>query len=388
MVITSFGDGEVLLKIVLGHDASITNGIFRVKVIHVFSSLGFGGVETHAVTIARFSSAYEIKPIFCAIHRGGAAANKIEQLGCQVTVMGTKPNIPSIHSFIKLLLFFIKERPDVVHTHGAEANFHGILAGLVARVPIRVGEEIGIPTHSRLAKFIFKILYAASSCVIAISESVKNWLIESGEVSRRKVTRIYNPVDIEDINLYLDSPDAQEKFRIAFVGRLEPVKNPLSLIIAVSLLKKRGVPIELCVVGDGGLMSECRALCSTLRLSDSVKLFGYLEEPFSVIKGCNLYVQPSITEGFGIALVEAMMCRIPVLATSVGGAPEIINHGVNGWLTDETDADSLASLIFDIWLIRDRLPCFGLAAYESVCGRFHPSTYIDDLNSLYLTLRK
>lgn len=356
------------------------------KVIHVFSSLGYGGVETHAVTIAKYSAGNSFKPIFCALNKGGQAADKIKNLGFKVTIMGCKPKIPSLKLLVKLILFFRKERPDVVHTHGGEANFHGLLAAFIARVPIRVGEEIGIPTHSDLAKVVYKFIYSFSTHVVAISDSVKDWLISSGEARKDKVKRIYNPVDKQVLDTIFSPPDPNEKFRLAFVGRLEPVKNPLSLISAVSLLQGKGLPVELWLVGDGSLMGECLSLSSKLGLGDSVKIHGYSEDPFSLIAQCNLYVQPSITEGFGIALVEAMICKTPVLATSVGGAPEIISHGANGWLTEYTDSESLASSIYDIWAFRDQLRNYGVSAYDSVSRRFDPLNYTDELNSLYLNL--
>lgn len=356
------------------------------KVIHVFTSLGYGGVETQAVTIAKYSAGNTLKPIFCALNKGGAAADKITNLGCKVTIMGYTPKIPNLKLLVKLIAFFRKERPDVVHTHGGEANFHGLLAAFIARVPIRVGEEIGIPSHSNLARMVYKFVYSCSTHVVAISDSVKDWLINSGEVRKGKVKRIYNPVDKQVPDMVLVPPDPNEKFRLAFVGRLESVKNPLSLISAVSLLREKGLPIELWLIGDGSLMGECLSLCSTLGLGDSVKLHGYSEDPCSLIAQCNLYVQPSITEGFGIALVEAMICKTPVLATSVGGAPEIISHGSNGWLTEHTDSESLASSIYEIWRFRDQLRDYGASAYDSVMGRFDPLNYIADLNSLYLNV--
>ena len=99
-------------------------------------------------------------------------------------------------------------------------------------------------------------------------------------------------------------------------------------------------------------------------------------------------MQPSITEGFGIALVEAMLCKVPVLATSVGGAPEIIRHGENGWLADNTDGESLSLAINDILNLTDDLRSFGERAYQSVCDRFKTENYINELLSLYEKIAK
>jgi|TARA_R100001460_G_scaffold98384_1_gene141202 glycosyltransferase involved in cell wall biosynthesis len=357
------------------------------KIIHVFSSLDFGGVETHATKIAKCSDLKnEMTPVFCAISKGGHAEKKIMEYGCEVVVLSSSSKIPSLKAFFKLLHYFRQVKPCVVHAHGAEANFHGILAAFFARVPVRIGEEIGIPDHSKLAKKIFKFIYSLSTQVVAISDSVKAWLIDSGEVPKAKVTRIYNPVEVTHKENYIFFP--KNKFRIAFVGRLEPVKNPLALISAVSLLRKNNIPIELWMVGDGSLMQDCLSLISDLEMGDAVFMHGYCDEPASLIVQCDLYVQPSITEGFGIALVEAMLCKVPVLATSVGGAPEIIRHGENGWLADNTDGESLSLAINDILNLTDDLRSFGERAYQSVCDRFKTENYINELLSLYEKMAK
>lgn len=364
---------------------SYVKGDVELKIVHVFSSLDFGGVETRATTIAKYSNFKNgALPVFCAISKGGQAESVIMEQGCKVEVLNASCKIPSLKAFLKLLIFFRQEKPDVVHAHGAEANFHGILAAYFAGVPVRIGEEIGIPVHSKSAKRIFKFIYFLSSHVVAISDSVKAWLIDSGEVPLEKVTRIYNPVEVEFKKKCVS--DSNRKFRISFVGRLEPVKNPLALIMAVSLLKKKKVPIELWMIGDGSLMRDCLSLISELEVSDAVIMHGYSDDPSSLIVQSDLYVQPSITEGFGIALVEAMLCKVPVLATSVGGAPEIIRHGENGWLVDNTDGESLSLAIGDIWNLREHLNFFGAKSYDSVCDRFNPENYINDLMSLYETM--
>ncbi|MES1946416.1 glycosyl transferase family protein [Salinisphaera sp. C84B14] len=101
---------------------------------------------------------------------------------------------------------------------------------------------------------------------------------------------------------------------------------------------------------------------------------------------CHLYVQPSISEGFGLALVEAMGCAVPVLATSVGGAPEIITHDRTGWLIEKTDASAVAAELQRIWANRAVLPDIGQAGRDAVLSRFLPENYVRDLDHFYSAL--
>ena len=354
------------------------------KVVHVVTSLDFGGVEKHLETYAKFSHLSKWRPIFIAIGNGGRTQERIMKMGFEVFLLGLKPENPSIKSIIKLYGLLTKIRPDVVHTHGSEANFNGLIAAYLAGVPVRVAEEIGIPSHSKRAIVAFRLVYLLSSKVIAISDSVKSWLVSNGEVHASKVVKIYNPV--EDNSRIGSENSERDNFdlTLSFVGRLEPVKNPLSLIRALPLLNFMGVSVRLYLVGDGSLKNECNLLCSDLNISNQVELVGYSSEPHSFIRKSDIYIQPSISEGFGIALVEAMLCGVPALASSVGGAPEIISHGENGWLIEDTNPDSLAKAIYAIWKDRESLSIFKKNAHESVFGRFAPSKYIVELDELYI----
>ncbi|WP_348678601.1 glycosyltransferase [Alcanivorax profundi] len=359
-----------------------------VRVIHIFTSLDFGGVETHALTVARNAHCSNNEIYFCALGSGGAVSNELEKLGFPVYCLNCSGKIPDIEVIYNLLGLLARIKPGVVHCHGSEANFHGLISAWLCRVPVRIGEEIGIPRHSRLAKLVFKMVYVFSHRVIGISDAVRDWLVNSSEVPARKAVKIYNPVELIFTERLSSERREYDVFKVGYVGRLEEVKNPLALIRSVALLKEKNVPVKLFVVGDGSQMESCIALCSDLSLIDEVELVGYSNNPRSYVSQCDIYVQPSLSEGFGIALVEAMGCGVPVLATKVGGAPEIIDHGKTGWLVDYSDPVSLCDSLYQIWNQRENLTEIGECAKESVRGRFEPENYMVELDNLYSGLAK
>lgn len=351
------------------------------RVIHVVTSLDYGGVEKHLETYARHSSFSVWLPSFIAISGLGYTADEIKKYGYEVDSLDLKPRAPSLNAIIKLWQIFRSQKPDVVHTHGAEANFNGIIAAKLARVPVVIGEEIGIPNHSYKAKALFRMVYSVSDRVIAISDSVKEWLVESGEAQEKKIIRIYNPVEIDPQLYSLRREDGF--FKIGFVGRLEEVKNPLCLIRAVSILKNKGVPVQLVIVGAGSQLDMCQDEVISLGIENNVRIAGFQQQPLRFIRDCDLYVQPSLSEGFGIAIVEAMGCGLPVLATSVGGVPEIIQDGVNGWIMDDPTDENIAQKIINIMRSKHDLHRVADSAKQSVAYRFSPKTYLESLNALY-----
>lgn len=356
-------------------------------VIHVLTSLDFGGVERHMEVIASVLGHARLRHMFVAIGRGGAAELKLRALGADVRCLGKKTNIPSFSAFRSLYKLFLRERPLVVHAHGAEANFHGLLAAWLARVPIRIGEEIGIPSHSAKAKRIFKLVYGAAHRVIGVSRVVTGWLIESREAPAGKALRIDNPVRLPAV--CEEAKSKNHVLRIIFVGRLEPVKNPAALLEGFSQLLRQGISAELWFVGDGSERSALEKRTLELGLGNAVEFFGFQKSPENFIHQCHVLAQPSLSEGFSLGLVEAMACGVPVISTAVGSAPEIIQEKATGWLLSTPDPELIATALKEAWQLGpETLHEMGLRARASVEGRFEPVHYLERIEALYEELTK
>lgn len=353
--------------------------------MHILTSLDFGGVEKRMEIIAEAIQSQTMHHCFCAIGQGGATADRLVSLGAEVNCLLRKTSIPTFSSAVALYNHIRQIRPAVVHTHGAEANFHGLIAAWLARVPVRIGEEIGIPSHGTRARKIFAQVYRIAHRVVGISEAVTRWLIQSGEVPTKKATRIYNPVALQQYSA--PGSGGAGVFRIGFVGRLEPVKNPIALLEALQLIINSGIIAELWLVGDGSERGKLEDYVRVHGLCDQVKMLGFQPNPSVAMRECDVYVQPSISEGFGLALVEAMGLGMPVIATAVGGAPEVIEHGRTGWLLEGATPEAIGEAIGHVARMTsvDR-EAVGRAAAEAVHGRFEPAAYLYEIESLYLQL--
>ena len=354
----------------------------RGNVIHILTSLDFGGVERHMEIVATEQASATMVHHFVAIGSGGAAERTLSNIGVPVECLGQQTAIPNWGAVNTLQKLLRKIQPAVVHTHGAEANFHGLIAAWLVGVPVRIGEEIGIPRHGSRARIAFRQVYRAAHRVIGISDAVTRWLVESGEVPANKAMRVYNPVRLADG--IARAEQAKVRLRIGFVGRLEPVKNPLGLVQAVRLAINEGAPVELWLIGDGSERKTIEAYIKAHGLSEFVRLLGFQSDPSQALRSCDLYVQPSISEGFGLALVEAMGLGLPVIATAVGGAPEFIEHGRTGWLLSDSTAEAVAKAIGVVAQMEPTVRiAVGRAAAEAVRDRFEPGAYLREIELLY-----
>ncbi|WP_321463686.1 glycosyltransferase [uncultured Vibrio sp.] len=357
----------------------------KIKVLNIFASLDFGGVESHALMLDKGSKYSEYNHAYIAISNGGDIENKLKKRNCDVYTLNCDPKIPSISTIWSLYKVIKELDPDVVHTRGAEATFHGIIAAKLAGTKVKIAEEIGIPTHSLFAKVIFRLTYSFTDKLVAISQAVKQWIVDNGEASSSKVQVIYNPTDFFSENSKRDT--SSKYFSIGFIGRLENVKNPLSLVKAIKILRDRGELVKLELVGDGRQKESILNFIKNNSLQDLITVHGFQSEPHISIENCDLYVQPSITEGFGIAVVEVMGAGIPVLASAVGGIPEFIDDKDNGWLLKSVDSQSIADSIQSILEIttEERL-IIAKRGRDSVVSRFTIEKYITNLHDMYSSL--
>lgn len=355
------------------------------KVTHIVTELNYGGVERHMEVIAKASLSNKEHISFISLSKGGVSADRIRKLGFRVDVLEMSPKIPNLKLIYRLIKLLRKQRPQVVHCHGGEANFHGIWSSFFARVPVRIAEEIGIPSHSKIAIVVFKFTYFLASGLIAVSKVVRDWLISSGEINEYNLKLIINPVEIpktlERNNLHV------KKIRIGYMGRLEVVKNPIMLLESFCRIKKEFNNVELVYIGEGSERNRLEQYIKSNGLEDSVSLLGFQEEPHKYVQSCDFMVMPSLSEGFSLGLIELMGCAKPVITTNVGGAEDIIEESENGFLLHEiSSACLLEKLKLVLLLNKIEYERIGLKARESVLDKCDPNIYINCLNSYYNTL--
>lgn len=340
--------------------------------------LDFGGQEKQYLSFTENPELLKNEYVFAAIGFGGNAEIVLKERGYEVHILNRKFSIKNLSNIWAIYKLIKKIKPDTVHTAAAEANFHGILAAKLAGVKYIIGEEIGIPKHSTTAQKVFSFVYRFADKVIGVSKSVKDHLVKMGEIPEKKGVVVYNPVSIPKIFPKIPS----EFFHIVYVGRLEKVKNVAILIQAFAKIQNSNS--TLTIVGDGRERTELESLVKDLKIEDRVVFTGFQAEPSQFLSQSDLYVLPSYSEGFGIAAVEAMFLKIPVLATQVGGVPEFINHGENGWLFNPNSVEDLVEkLTYILSLNTDDRASIGNKGFEDVSNRFTVSKYVENLENLY-----
>src|SRR5262249_44936925 len=264
----------------------------------------------------------------------------------------------------RLARFLRRERIQVPPTHLFSPSVVGLQAATVARTPVRIMTRHYSDYHTRIDKKwhvrLDQLCIRLSDDVIAVSDHTARHLIEVEHAPPEKVHTVLNGFDAERVQIADGTTseqvrsefDANDDYLLVVAGRLHPEKGYEHLFRALPRIQ-RGVdrPVRLLVAGRGPFEQEFRRQVAELGCAGAVSFLGFREDAPSLMAAADLVVLPSVAEAFGIAVAEALYVGTPVVATKVGGIPEIVDDGVDGVLVppaeDEALADAIAELLND-----------------------------------------
>ncbi len=288
-------------------------------------------------------------------------------------------------------------RFDIIHSHGYRADVIGVLCSRMTGLPLVSTCHGFIPQTTRLRIYnrLDKIVLKYCSRIFAVSDSIREELIDN-EIKSERIVVIRNAVNppadtnttisIRRLEKRLALGIDDERIIIGYAGRLSEEKGIKYLLSACARLVKEGLPVNVLLVGDGTQKNELEHLCTELGISDGVVFAGFQDDIEEWIPCMDVFVLPSLTEGTPMSLLEAMACEVPVIATAVGGIPQIIETGVNGILISPGKVEEIAVAVrtlYDNEILRKR--CVK-EAKKTIKERYGITNWIDKIEAEYLAL--
>lgn len=288
------------------------------------------------------------------IEERGYLGEKLAEEGHRITVVpapGVKTNFysPSLASW------FRDSKPDVVHVHSG-AWLKGVTGARQGRVPRIVFTLHGIyPVEPWYVPIFGRIASRRTDHGVAVSETLREYLIRRG-MKRAHTSVIPNGVDCDRFRAQPDRGRAlreelaipADAFVVGTVSRLHPVKNQALLLEAFDRARRELPGSLLLLVGEGELRDELEQRAKQLGMNDSVRFLGFSADPSALYHVFDLFVLSSLIEGTSMSALEAMSSGVPVLATAVGGTPELLGNGAYGELVPTRDATALSEAIIDL----------------------------------------
>jgi glycosyltransferase involved in cell wall biosynthesis len=326
--------------------------------MHVVLNLRVGGLERVVVDLVRGLDRTRYRAEVCCLDEGGALQRELVSLGVPVTTLGLSR--VGGGAVLERLVERMRAGPvDVVNTHNVLAHKFGALAARCAGVPVVIHTKHGRnfvkrPFEQPKTQIYGHLLSWISDRIVAVSENARDVCSRYELVPRWKLVTIANGVDVGRFEAPVDRTALLRELGIPAdarivgnVARFVPEKDHASLVRAFERVLVAVPRAYLLLVGDGPLMDAAARLCHERGIDERVKLVGLRSDVTKLLKLFDVFVLSSITEGTSISLLEAMSAEVPVVATAVGGNPELVTHGVTGLLCPARDPDQLAARIVE-----------------------------------------
>jgi len=387
-----------------------------VRLLRIITRLNVGGPSFHVLQLAHGLEGFGIRTLL--LHGSseadeGSLAGRLEERGIE------HRRIPELRRAVSpggegaalrgILRELRRFEPQIVHTHLAKAGALGRLAARISRTP-----AVFHTFHGHVFSGYFP--GAVSRAIVRAERGLARWtdrILVPGETVRGEILRhriapatrvlAYPPsVDWEEFDRDAGAPDPAASHGLTslrldgiggpvlgVVGRLVPIKGHTTLFHAAALLAAQGARFRLVVAGDGPERGALEALAARLGLGDRIRFVGFVRNRAALYRNLDLLVLPSESEGVPVALLEGMAAGVPVVATTVGGIPEVVESGRTGLLVAPSDPVALAGALLALVDSPATLREMGRRAAEGARERFDPKKTMVFLVDLYLrTLRE
>jgi glycosyltransferase involved in cell wall biosynthesis len=384
----------------------------RVKVLRVIARLNMGGPALHVayLTAGLRDRGYDTTLVAGTLARGedsmafvaeelGIDVLKIEELGREISP------VRDLLATVRLARVIRRERPQILHTHTAKAGTVGRLAAILAgsrRPPVVVHTFHGHvlrgyfdPIRTRLFLALERWLAAHSTALIAVGPQVRDDLVGLGVAPAERFTVIRLGIELEErvradengraeTRRYLGVP--AERFVVGWVGRMTAVKRTEDVLEAFKRLRENGVDACLCMVGDGPERERLERRAAELGVIRDTLFLGYQEDVAQYYAAFDALVLPSANEGTPVSVIEALAAQTPVVATRVGGVPDVVRDGEEGFLVDTGDTGGLAERLTRLARDPELRRRLGRSGRGRVLSRYAVERLLDDVDRLYREL--
>ena len=382
-----------------------------IRVLRVIARLNMGGPALHVAYLSAglAERGYETTLVAGTLARGeGSMAYVAEDLGVRILRLDAlsreiSPFRDAI-SVLRLARLIREQRPQILHTHTAKAGTVGRLAALLAgdaRPPIVVHTFHGHVLHgyfgplkSQAFRVLERLLGRMTTRLIAVSPQVRDDLVSLGVAPAEKFSVVRLGVELDErVRTQVVGADARarlgiapERFVVGWVGRMTGVKRTDDVLESLLRLRERGVDAVLLMVGSGPDRDHVEQRASALGIVRHCYFLGYQEDVSGWYQAFDALILPSANEGTPVVVIEALAAGCPVVATSVGGVPDVVREGVDGFLVPVGDVEQLAERLARLARDPELRARMGEAGRASIPARYAVERLVADIDALYRSL--
>jgi glycosyltransferase involved in cell wall biosynthesis len=384
-----------------------------IKILRVIARLNVGGPALHVayLTAGLAERGYDTTLVAGTLTHGEASmAFVAQQRGVTIeTLDDLHRNIAplrDVRAILRLARLIRRERPTILHTHTAKAGAVGRLAALLAgdaRPPITLHTFHGHvlrgyfnPLTTLGFRILERLLARTTTALIAVSPEVRDDLVRLGVAPASKFVVIRLGIEVDERVGANESETRLETrrrlgirpdvFVVGWVGRMTAVKRTDDILLTIRKLAELGVDAYVCLVGDGPGREQLERRAHELGIARRCVFLGYQDDVGRFYDAFDVLLLPSANEGTPVSVIEALAAGRPAVATRVGGVPDVIRDGIDGFLCDVGEVDGLADRLAALASDPERRAAMGAAGRKRVLRRYADERLVDDVDRLYRTL--
>lgn len=367
------------------------------RVLHIIDSGGMYGAEVMLLNLVTEQIKQGLEPIIASIGNKGCREKAIEvearKRDIPVVTFRMRPG-PNILGAWRMIKYARSHKCDLIHSHGYKGNILiGYIPKSIRKIPLITTVHGWTSTGTtfsrmRLYEWLDSLTLPKIDAVVFVN---KGMLTHPRLTNKEKINLhvVNNGISTESTDLYpcneLNLKPGKD-LKIIAVGRLSPEKGFDILLKALALVVREGHEISLALFGDGGGRSQFENMVSELDLQENVILPGFIGDVAATFSCFDLLVMSSFTEGLPITLLEAMRAKIPVIASKVGGIPNVIQDGVSGVLVEPGNVAELAAAIVQFVRFKDQGRQFAKQSELLFRQQYTAGKMADSYKKLYNTI--
>jgi len=376
--------------------------------LRIIARLNIGGPAIHTILLTAGLNNQRFESTLVTGVEGRYEGNMLDLAAAKgvkpIIIPQLRRNVDPVGGLIalfKLYRLMRREKPHIVHTHTATAGLLGRLAARLAGAPVILHTFHGHvlhgyfgPLRSKALVWMERFLGRLSDCIVTVSEGQRRELAGYGIAPLEKITVVPLGFELEELlacesqrgELRHELGLAAENKLIGIIARLVPIKNHRLFLQAAQAVAEAVPQARFLVVGDGELKEELEAYACDLGLDGKILFTGWRRDLPRLYADLDVVALTSINEGTPVSLIEALAAGVPVVATAVGGVPDVVVEGETGYLVEAGDVEGMAEAIIELLRNPKKAREMGMAGRKAVYPKFSAQTLIANVEGLYAQL--
>ena len=366
----------------------------KIKIAHVITTMELGGAQKTTLSLLRSldSNIYELHLLTSGVGLLSEKALEIPGLKAEFipSLVRELSPVKDVIAFWKIYKYLREHGILIVHTHSSKAGILGRWAAKCAGAKSILHTVHGWPFNAEIA-LLTKILYRWSEKLaslitdklVVVSDSDLKDGLKAVDNNKQKYKKISYGIEIDQFKNIVPGSNAGAGCRVGYISCFKPQKAPLDFVRVAKYVTDKNKSVKFISAGDGTLRSAAEKLTAELGLSSSIKFLGWQTDIAKIFSAIDILLLTSRWEGLPVVFLEAMASGIPIVATRVGGAAEVIENGKNGFLEDKGDYKKLAEQILLLAGEPEKRRLFGVRAKERFREEFDISYMSAQTQALY-----